>query len=1255
MIRFVIIFFAIVLSNFSQAQEVKINWKILDTNIGLNIGSQYYADGKLNTVISRSSYSGTPQIINVNYINIDTLVFTDEVKASLSSDFKFNWGKSRDEYILDVNFNPLIISGGQKKLVSSFTVLVDDKVITESVLLKKTNVGFAVNSVLSAGDWVKLSINKTGVFQIDYNLMQEITSAMGRNLEDINPENISIYGNNGGMLNEVNSEYISDDLVELAIQVEGEEDLKFDANDRIVFYAEGADEIKFKRSLYIHKKNIYTDKTYVFVTINDKKGNRVKKLKSVNEKADYKISTYEDVQFHDLENINILHSGQNWVGEDFDVEKNVSVKFNFPNRILDKPVLVKSKIIYANGGVKELGLSVNKTLLYTYKIPDKYPGYYGRKTNSSNYNGAGSELNVTFNYSAPSGEKLYLDYLLLIAESKLKATGNQLSFRNSMFNNALGVKEYSISNESKLKEVWNVTNALNPTSVNITREGDVAKFKMAHDKIAEFVILSGNEYYKPELIGKVANQNLHFDKAVNYIIVSDGDFMAPAKNLANYHEGKGLKVKVVDVDDIYNEFSAGRQDLVAIRQYVRMIYEKSIGTKSELKYLLMFGDASYDFKDRVEDNTNIVPSYQVVESFSETNSFVTDDFFGVMDASEGGNITSRSNVVDIAIGRIPVHEIEDAENAVAKIIGYNTVETYGAWRNNVQFVVDDATAEDGWEVELFRDVEGLSANLKSTLGTYNHQKIYLDTYKPIVNAGLVSYPKAHVDLMQNLQGGNLVTNYSGHGNEFEWTGNGLFDGINDVENLTNNNNLPLFITITCEFSRYDNPDIKYSGGDKLLSYAYGGGIGLISTTRKIGPTAGGALHKSVLEHLFTSEEKKTIGEALRLAKNAQLAYSSRRTISYLGDPALMLAYPKDEVVLTKVNEKEIGSETDTIKSLMHVSIEGEIRKQGVINSGFNGEVSTVLFDKVDYRKSLNNNNVKYENPIVDYWIQDNVVYKGRSSVKAGKFTADFIIPKDINYSVGNGKISFYAKSNLTDATGFNSEIKVGGVSDELISDEIGPEIDVYINNKLFADGGMTNSTPILVVDLTDASGINTVGNGIGHDLSVTVRKDGESEKIKLNANYQSQLDDFTKGKAKYEFLGLEQGLYELEISAWDVYNNSSYKKISFVVQDDNKLIVSEIVNFPNPFKDYTTFSFTHNKTDDILSISIEIYSTSAQLVKTIMHNKIYDGFVAQDIKWDGISDTGSKLNPGIYYYRIIVKTIEGKVSNSDVGKLIMSL
>ncbi|MCK5907519.1 MAG: peptidase C25, partial [Flavobacteriales bacterium] len=360
------------------------------------------------------------------------------------------------------------------------------------------------------------------------------------------------------------------------------------------------------------------------------------------------------------------------------------------------------------------------------------------------------------------------------------------------------------------------------------------------------------------------NQDLHSHSAVDYVIVTYKDFHNSANKLADFHRTNGLSVRIVDVLDIYNEFSSGRQDLVAIRQYVRMIYQRG-GFPSKLKYLLMFGDASYDFKDRLTDNTNYVPAYQSYASTSKSSSFVSDDYFGFMDDNEGDNITGN-DLLDVAVGRIPIMSDEEGDDVVNKIVGYNSIESLGDWRNKIQFLADDITS-DVWEAQLMRDSEKLSTSLSTRNSSYNHQKVYLDTYKIEKTSGGNTYPEAHIDFMQNVQNGNLVTNFFGHGSEIKWTGEGLFH-IDDVEQFQNNTNLPLFITVTCEFSRYDNPK-TYTGGERLLVYKDGGSIGLISTTREITVSFGSLINEAILGFLLPSknEEHISIGEVLRKSKN----------------------------------------------------------------------------------------------------------------------------------------------------------------------------------------------------------------------------------------------------------------------------------------------------------------------------------------------------------------------------------------------------
>ncbi|MCK5824528.1 MAG: type IX secretion system sortase PorU [Ichthyobacteriaceae bacterium] len=1225
-------------------QEIIVDWEFNNQNISLGSKGQFYSEGKLYAKVASNAVKGVAEIVNVEYLILDTLSYSDTIKIQHIPDFKFHWGQSRKQHILNVNFNPLVMRNGKKQLVKSFTVVVKDEEDSGS-LSKKTGSGFATNSVLATGKWVKLAISKSGVFKIDYNLMSSIAPLLGTTVDDLNPKNIAVFGQVGGMLPEKNSKYIQDDLREIPIRVDGEDDLKFNTSDKVLFYAEGAGKFTYdiEKTEYSHINNIYTDDTYVFVTLKNNGGKRIVTSIPETGAVKYTINTYDDVRVHEVDKINVMKSGQTWYGENFETEGNLNTSFVFNNRITSKPISVKSRIAYKDDKGKKLGIKINESTIYTYEIQKKVSYNYKTQTNKSNYTGTAKTLNLKLTFNGESGDLGYLDFLLLSAKSNLNATGNQFIFRSSVYVNKNEIKEYKISNQQNVADVWSVVNPLKPVVMPLKRNGDFATFKKKHIGIEEFVMLSGNDYYVPLLIGGVANQNLHSLQPVEYLIITSKEFMLNAEKLANFHRKK-MTVTVVDVKDIYNEFSAGRQDLVAIRQFVRMIYHKG-DCSDPLKYLLMFGDASYDFKNRVDNNTNYVPSYQSYSAeLTKGSTKVTDDFFALMDNDEGDNVIG-SDMIDIAVGRIPIRKTTDADNVVNKIIAYNTKATYGNWKNKIQFVVDDATHD--WEIDMFKYVERLSTKMDNRVGVYNHQKIYLDNYKIQTVAGIKAYPQAHAELMNNLQGGNLVTSFTGHGSRYVWTANKLFYSLRNVPELKNINKLPMFITITCEFSRFDRPDVAYCGGEQLISSNKGGAIGLISTTREIGASTGMKINSKVFDYLFPLENKNRIpiGEVLRLTKNDLYSIPSRRTIFLIGDPALMLAYPDDEIILTSVNNGL--AKTDTIKALMDVNIKGEIRKLGSLVNEFNGELDVVIYDDKENKESLDNNNLGSKLP---YWEQEKIIYQGKASVVNGKFDFNFTAPEGISYKVGDGKISMYASSELSDASGFNINLKVGDVVAKYDLDKKGPEVMVYVDDKLLPNGGLVKSSSMLKINFADESGINTMSIKSEQELNVSVKKEGDENKTVLNTNYEAEINDSKKGTAVYEFLDLNSGKYQLEVSVSDVYNNISTKKIKFEVDDNAKQVVDEVSNYPNPFTNSTMFKFSNGTINNINLVEINIYTISGRLVKTIIEE---GDFNENEIKWNGETDNGTKLDAGTYFYKISVKNIDGNIFESGVGKLMI--
>lgn len=1231
--------------------NVSLNWDFNEITKKYEIESdnQYIYEDYYYIRLSERNYLSKLnfELFDFHFLDIDSSEVPDSLDFAEKLEYSVNWAKGRNGWVPTIRMKPLIDDEGNAKLLSSFKL---KETVVVSKRFEELDSKFTSNSVLSDGNWVKLSIDKSGVYKIDNSLMGEIASKLGIGMSEIDPRNIAIYGQRGSRLPEVNSDYNSDDLKELAIEVFGEDDGVFSNEDYLVFYAEGAigQKVDVSTARLSHVVNTYTDNTFVFITVKGVKGKRIEKLSYVSGDPTMIVDTYNSFAYHELEEVNFIQSGQMWFGERLERNPNLSIKFDFPDRVVDRGFYVETAIGVHPETYMRLGVKANGSDLYTFNfgVDDEY---YTTKKNS-NSNSSKESIDIDFSFSNGGEGECLLDYIEVNAISKLVANNKQYSFRNVEAISNM-VSEYRISNPSLLSDVWNITNPLSPKKVELSTSSGYSSFKEDSGGLEEYQLIVSGDYYSPEVVSRIENQNLHSHSAVDYLIITHNSLHDSAEKLAAFHRGRGLEVSVIDVEDIYNEFSAGRQDLVAIRQFVKMVYEKG-GMPSKLKYLLMFGDSSYDFKNRIENNTNLVPAYQAYISTSKSLSFVSDDYFGFMDDHEGGKI-SGSDLIDIAIGRIPVMTDEEGNDVVRKIEEYSSSSSFGDWRNKVQLISDDYKINKGsdWEINLIKDTEKLSDWLSDRDSKINHQKVYLDSYKIERTSGGNTYPQAHLDFMQNVQTGNLVTNFFGHGSETKWTGEGLFN-IDDVEKFSNINNLPLFITITCEFSRYDNPAI-YSGGEKLMTYKDGGGVGLISTTREMSAGSGNNINRLLFSYLFpeNTEDYKTIGEVLMLTKNMYPSGISKRIVSLLGDPALMLAYPKKEIKVNSINYNDVEStDSITIMSMMKVHIEGEINYNGQKDTGFNGVVYPLFYDKRQYLESFDNNNVGKKVP---FWVQNNVIYNGTSSVVDGEFVMEFVVPKDINFSYGKGKLSFYAVSDKCDASGGNSDVIVGGIDVTQAIDSEGPSMDLYMNNEFFDDGGITNSSPVFIADLEDESGINTVGNGIGHDLKMLLTSENIGQEIILNEYYVSKIDDFSKGKVSYQLLGLDPGQYKIEFIAWDVFNNSSTGQLHFTVKDDDEMVISNTYNYPNPFPDKTTFKFSHNKPNEALSTMIEIYTISGALVKTLVQYNNYDGFVVNDIVWEGKSDSGALLPTGTYIYKISTIGEDGSSSNQVVNKLMI--
>jgi hypothetical protein len=1167
-------------------------------------------------------------------------------------DYEINY--YRKQPVINYRINALRLNPvtGKVEKLDKFNVTLTSK---ESGHLRDQHLrGYTENSVLASGNWVKICINQSGVYKLDFNYLNEI----GLNPGSINPKNIKIYGNGGGMLPQPNSKERHDDLVENAIFVFGENDGKFDNSDYILFYAKGPHTWKHNEQLdyYKHQLNEYTDEACYFITLSDGAGKRIGSQQSISGTPVYETDEYDFFAFHEINRrtdiTDYVKSGRDWFGEDFIFTTSRDFNFTSPDVIVSKG----GKMMYAAGARSEYGKSLNlfqikagsSTLVDSYEsTSSSYLGDYvvvNEKLFSFNPNS--EQININLTYSKPtSTSSAWLNYISINTRNKIVFRGDQLIFRDK---NVAGVNLSKINFKATLSkfEIWDVSNIFDIKKQEYVGSSNNYSFQISTDTINQYIIFEKGTGLTPKRFEKVENQNLHGLKDIDMVIVSHPNFMEQALRFKEFRSRKnGLEIVIVTPLQIYNEFSSGVQDVTAIRDFMKMLYDKASSPEKLPQYLLLFGDASYDLKNVLPNNTNFVPTYQSKTTYSPIESFATDDYFGFLDDNEGAfdKTGGLGQMIDIGIGRLPVSNTAQANAVLNKIINYENKETYGDWRNTIMFVADDV--DDGGGNYHFNQSEVLSKYIYNNHEDLNIDKIYMDAYEQQTSPNGHKYPDATKAINQIMNKGALITNYIGHGGEAGWAHERVLE-ISDIKSWENFDKLSLFITATCEFSRYDDPE-RISAGEWCILHPNGGAVAMLTTSRVVYIGSNDRLGEQLyMNNIFKQPNgiSKTFGQINLETKNRTGFGSDLNNTSkfiLLGDPSQKLAYPENNVVVTKI--------PDTLKAMDLIELEGEIQDYyGNKLTDFNGVVNISVYDKASELKTLDNDNY---GQVKDFSLQKSIIYKGTATVKNGEFKVEFVVPKDISYVEGTGKISFYAENGLIDANGFYDSIIIGGTNSNAINDNQPPTVRLFMGDTNFVFGGITDENPTMLALVKDDNGINTVGNGIGHELVGYL--DDSDEPIILNDFYESYLDNFKEGQIVYPFSNLSEGRHKLRVKVWDVANNSAEAYTEFVVVNSRKPQINQLKNYPNPAGTYTIFSFEHNRPNEELFISIDIFDISGKLVKRIEENIYSEGNTVNNIQWNLVNDFGDNVIDGVFLYRLILKTSDGKLAQKSSKMIII--
>lgn len=1090
------------------------------------------------------------------------------------------------------------------------------------------------NSVLSSEKWYKVSVANTGIHKLSYNDFQDLNIPVN----NLNINSIKLFGNGGGMLPNLNSQFRYNDLQENAIHVhDSNNNGDFNTDDYILFYAESPHKWFHNAltGLFEYEEHLYSEENFYFITIDPTSAGKRITSKPLLVNYTRVINSFNDYKVHESNFENLIQSGSEWYGERFGIIDNYMFDFTFPNLINSDPIHITTSVVGRSLNSSFFTVRANSNFISNINISNivyDYATEYAKKASTTQTCISSSDqisVELEYNYSENNAIG-WLDYLELNSRRALTMDNDILHFRDLESVDSAAIGKFEISNANSSTTIWDVTDICNIQQISANLNGSNMSFVDSIHILKNYYAFN-NSFLKPDLIGKIDNQNLHnIGSDIDNVIVSHPDFLSAANRLSDIHKDfDNLKSVVVTPQQIYNEFSSGMQDVAAIRDFIKMLYDRQ---NSQLKYVLLFGDGSYDNKNRITNNTNYIPTFQSQNSTHPTNSYVTDDFFALLDNDDGDFI---NDLIDIGVGRFPVKSINEANKMVDKVEKYYSSESLGDWRNSITFIADDGDAKDG-NLHM-NQANNLADFLDTNNLNINIDKIYLDSYAQESTPGGPRSPQMQEAINRRIDNGSFLINYTGHGGPLGWTQERILE-IDQINNWTNQYKLPLFMTATCKFSCFDDPE-KTSAGEYVLLNDNGGAIALLSTTRLVYSSPNYTLNTKFVNVLFEKNngEYPRLGDLFKKTKVLSGSGSNTRNFILLGDPALRLSYPRYTISTTNIS--------DTLKALEEVEIFGKVTDDsGNLLTDFNGIIYPTVYDKEVVSLTLGQESCTP----MPFRNQNNIIYKGEASVSSGEFSFSFVVPKDIENNYAHGKVSYYAFNDLgDDASGYDDSFIIGGLAEEIIYDYDAPLVSLYMNTRDFISGGMTNSNPFLLVDIEDFSGVNTVGNGIGHDITA-ILDNNTSNPFILNDYYKSYIDDYTRGIIEFPFENLESGEHTITLKIWDVFNNSSESTISFYVTDDDILTISEFLNYPNPFLNNTDFYFQHNQSDQNLDVSIEIYSITGQHIKTLSSLLFDSGYRIGPISWDGKSTSGKSLSAGLYIAKLNIELDNGLYESKSI-------
>ena len=1084
---------------------------------------------------------------------------------------------------------------------------------------------YASESVLNSGKWVKIQVAEDGIYKL--------TAADLKKMGFSNLDKVAVYGYGGWPLDEDFSTTYIDDVPEVAV---------WRSADYLLFYGKGPRKWEYSSSdkSFIHTNNPYSNYGYYFVSEKETTGRTMEKAASA-AGATLQVTTFDDYVLHEEELVSVNSSGRELYGESFTSTLSRDFTISVPGITNDEGKATLSFISRGNGTIT-MNVDGNALISGSVSVPsDEYEVARELYRERAWMADKGETVKVNIGYSTTGHKNVHLNYFRLQMKRQLKVYDNYTFFRSlSARGNA---SRFVIQGADASTLVFDVTDGVNPQQMETSLNGTELSFSIpASASLREFVVVKPSQIKAPVTVGEVANQNLHALPQQDMIIIAQPNFTTQAERLAEAHRTKdNLTVRVVTPESIYNEFSRGTPDATAYRRFMKMFYDRKTSEADAPKYLLLFGDGSFDNRKLTSawksvDMSNMLLTYQTENSLS-SQSYVIDDYFGFLDDADNKKSLQNKKLC-LGIGRFPIRTVEQATQMVDKVISYMENKNTGSWKNNLCFMADDGSNTDGFMTEHMEFADQLAGYVESEHPEFLVNKLYYDAYKKDMTAG--TYPDVRSGLQKLLKDGLLLFNYTGHGGTTALSDEKVLTQT-DINQFTYTH-LPVWVTATCDFTRFD--DLNTSAGEDVFLNKSSGGIALFTTVRVAYSRPNFPINDNVIRNLFerNNGRRRTLGEVMQATKNT-LSSVYKLGFCLIGDPAVKMAYPEFGMKVTTVNGQSVDGNSISFKALEKITVEGEVLDaSGQLVTDFTGIVNPTVKDSKVTVTCLKNSN-KDDSPAFTFTDYPNTIFIGNDSVRNGKFSFTFTVPKDISYSNLQGKMNLYAVDTESgnEAQGNFDNFIVGGTSDTAETDTIGPEIRaLYLNDTTFVDGGQVNTTPYFVAELWDKSGVNITGSSVGHDMMLVI---DESTVLSYNLNsyYELLLGEDGTGIVKFPIPALEPGKHTAEFWVWDILNNSTVRTFTFEVVEGLKPFLFDVIATPGIAREQVTFHLMHNRPESRMRVGIMVYDLAGRQLWKHEESGTSGLFENYTVSWD-LTSGGARMRPGVYIYRAAISTDNSK-------------